>query len=90
MNIIGTLVNQWLLFLGTRQYFRTPQNGTEDKRNRSIQARKKKKKLQHNMGWTESTIKHGLATVQSDGKYLKSAENSGAHITQVKSYDHFA
>ena len=36
------------------------------------------------------TIKLGLATVQSDGKSLKTAENSGAHMTQVKSYDHFA
>ena len=53
----------------------------------------KKKKKNCSIIWDEHkvyTIKLGLATVQSDGKSLKSAENSGANITQVKSYDHFA
>ena len=61
--------------------------------NRSIIFKQKKKKKNCSIIWDEHkvhTIKLGLATVQSDGKSLKSAENSGANITQVKSYDHFA
>ena len=34
MGIIGTLVNWWLLFLETGQYFGTSQNEIEDKQSR--------------------------------------------------------
>ena len=53
--------------------------------NRSILFKQKKN---CSIIWDEHkvyTIKLGLATVQSDGKSLKGAENSGARVTQVKS-----